>query len=174
MNRFNVLGAILLVFGLAASGHVQAEPETTVNITPQGVAISGFDTVAYFTEDRAVMGSPEFSHDWQGATWHFSSAANRDLFAGDPEAYAPQFGGWCAYALSQGQYAAEVDPKQAWTVHENQLFLNWNARVRENWISNGLEEGVDVGRENWVVVEQQILDGDVEYSRKASSPWNDL
>lgn len=174
MTRRKTLSAVLVVFSLAVGGHVQAEMQTSVNITPEGVAIGGWDTVAYFTENRAVMGSAEFSHDWQGAAWHFASAANRDLFAGDPEAYAPQFGGWCAYALSKGQYAAEVDPQQAWTVHENQLFLNWNAKIRKKWVNSGIEEGVAVGRENWVEVEQQILDGDAEYSRKGNSPWNGL
>ena len=96
---------------LAAAGQAAAAGmETTVNVTPDGIAIDGWDTVAYFTEDGAVRGVPEFSHEWDGATWLFSSAANRDLFASNPEAYAPEFGGWCAYALSQGRYAAEVEP----------------------------------------------------------------
>ena len=147
---------------------------TTFNVTPDGVAIGGWDTVAYFTQNRAVEGSPGYAFEWQGATWLFASADNRDLFAGDPESYAPQFGGWCAYALSQGTYAAEVDPETAWTVHEGQLFLNWDERVRERWTGNGIEDGVRVGHENWAEVQRQIREGTARYSRQAGSPWNNL
>ena len=117
---------------------------------------------------------PSFSHEWQGATWLFSSAEHRDLFAADPEAYAPRFGGWCAYALTQGEYAAEVDPESAWTVHEDQLFLNWDEDIRKKWTRDGIEDGVVVGSENWVEVEQQILEGNARYSRKSDSPWKNL
>jgi hypothetical protein len=65
-----------------------------VNKDTFGVAIKGYDPVAYFTEGRAVKGKNEYSHSWNEATWHFKSAGNRDLFADDPERYAPQFGGY--------------------------------------------------------------------------------
>ncbi len=65
-----------------------------VNKDSFGVAIKGYDTVAYFTEGRAVKGKSEFSHSWNEATWHFASADNRDLFAADPDRYAPQYGGY--------------------------------------------------------------------------------
>jgi len=159
---------------LAAGQAAAAGMETTVNITPDGIAIGGWDTVAYFTEDSAVTGMPEFSHEWDGATWLFSSAANRDLFASDPEAYAPEFGGWCAYALSQGRYAAEVEPANAWTVRDGRLYLNWNASVRERWLGNDVADGIRVGERNWELVMEDILEGDASYSRKSNSPWNAL
>jgi len=65
-----------------------------VNTTFFGVAIKGYDTVAYHTEGRAVKGKSKFSHKWNDAKWYFSSAENRDLFAADPERYAPQYGGY--------------------------------------------------------------------------------
>jgi YHS domain-containing protein len=65
-----------------------------VNKTSSGVAIKGYDTVAYHSENRAVMGKSEFSYNWNGAIWHFATAKNRDLFAADPERYAPQYGGY--------------------------------------------------------------------------------
>ena len=173
MTVSRILSAILVVLFAVAADRADADTQTTFNATPNGIAISGWDTVAYFTENRAVAGSSEFTHEWQGATWLFSSAEHRDLFAADPEAYAPQFGGWCAYALTQGEYAAEVDPEAAWTVHEDKLFLNWDEDVRKKWTRDGIEDGIIVGRENWVEVEQQILAGNARYSRKPDSPWKD-
>jgi YHS domain-containing protein len=65
-----------------------------VNTTFFGVAIKGYDSVAYHTEGRAVKGRRKFSHKWNDAKWYFSSAGNKDLFAADPERYAPQYGGY--------------------------------------------------------------------------------
>ena len=71
-----------------------AEALDKVNTTIFGVAIKGYDAVAYHTEDRAIKGSSQFSHNWNDAKWYFSSAENRDLFAADPERFAPQYGGY--------------------------------------------------------------------------------
>ena len=95
------------------------------------VAIAGADPVAYFTEGAYVPGSEEFSHEWSGATWHFSSAENRDAFATDPQAYAPQYGGFCAWAVSQG-YTAAVDP-EAWKVVDGKLYLNYDKTIQARW-----------------------------------------
>ncbi len=173
MTTMRLVRVLLAVIVLVLAGRAAADTATTFNATPDGIAIGGWDTVAYFTENRAVEGSPAISHDWQGATWLFASAEHRDLFAADPEAYAPQFGGWCAFALSVGEYAAEVDPESAWTIHEDQLFLNWDAGVRKRWERNGIGKGVETGRGNWLRVSRQILDGEARYSRKAGSPWNE-
>ncbi|MEM1382201.1 MAG: YHS domain-containing (seleno)protein [Pseudomonadota bacterium] len=96
-----------------------------------GYAIRGYDPVAYHKEGRPVEGSSDFTHDWQGATWSFASADNRDLFAADPEAYAPQFGGYCAWAVSQG-YTAPVDPN-AWDIIDGKLYLNYNTDIQSRW-----------------------------------------
>lgn len=97
----------------------------------EGVAIAGADPVAYFTEGTYVPGSDQFTHDWSGATWYFSSAEHRDTFASDPTAYAPQYGGFCAWAVSQG-YTAAVDP-EAWKVVDGKLYLNFNKSIQSRW-----------------------------------------
>ena len=81
--KSSVIAALFVAIGFtvaAAGSHAEGTMETTYNITPDGVAIGGWDTVAYFTQDRAVEGSLEFSHDWEGATWLFTSQENHDLF----------------------------------------------------------------------------------------------
>ena len=99
--------------------------------TENGVALRGHDPVAYFTEDAPVRGRAEHAADWQGATWHFASAANRAAFLADPEAYAPQYGGHCAWAMAQG-YKAPIDPT-AWRIVDGKLYLNYNARIHRRW-----------------------------------------
>ena len=95
------------------------------------VAIAGADPVAYFTDSAYVPGTSEFSHEWSGATWHFASAENRDAFAANPEQYAPQYGGFCAWAVSQG-YSAAVDP-EAWKIVDGKLYLNYDQNVQARW-----------------------------------------
>lgn len=96
-----------------------------------GAAIRGYDPVAYFTQDGPVKGKPEHAFEHSGATWYFASAENRDTFAADPEKYAPAYGGYCAWAVSQG-YTAPVDP-DAWSVRDGRLYLNYSKVVRARW-----------------------------------------
>lgn len=110
----------------------QADPaEHSYFVGDNGLAIHGTDPVAYFTEGAAVTGSPEFTHDWGDATWQFASAENRDLFAANPQQYAPQYGGFCAWAVSQG-YTASIDPN-AWRIVEGRLYLNYSPGVQRRW-----------------------------------------
>ena len=95
------------------------------------VAVNGYDVVGYFSEGTHVQGSPDFSADWMGATWQFASAEHRDMFAATPEAYAPQYGGHCAYAASKGALASTVP--EAWTVVDGKLYLNFSLGVRDLW-----------------------------------------
>ena len=111
-----------------------------------GIAIDGSDAVAYFDGNGPVEGSQEFSLDWKGATWLFASAANRDAFAADPEAYAPQYGGYCAWAAAEG-YVASTHPN-AWTIHEGKLYLNFNRSVRRRW-ERDIPGNVARGDANW-------------------------
>ena len=96
-----------------------------------GTAIDGTDPVAYFTEGRPVEGKKSISYDWNGATWRFSSEDNKALFVADPEKYAPQYGGYCAWAVSQG-YTASTNP-EAWKIVEGKLYLNYNKSVQSKW-----------------------------------------
>jgi len=95
------------------------------------VAVNGYDVVGYFTDSAHVQGRPDFKTDWMGATWQFANAASRDLFAATPEAYAPQYGGHCAYAASKGALASSVP--EAWTIVDGKLYLNFSLGVRDLW-----------------------------------------
>lgn len=97
----------------------------------RGRAIRGYDPVAYFTEGRPVQGSADITFEWKGAAWRFASEANRDAFRADPAAYAPQYGGWCAWAMAQGQ-TASVDP-EAWDIIDGKLYLNYSRDVQSRW-----------------------------------------
>lgn len=99
-----------------------------------GVAINGYDPVAYFSAGKPVRGLAEFTHSWRGATWRFASAANRDLFAAAPERYAPQYGGFCAYGVTQG-YAVKTEP-DAWKIVDGKLYLNYDQSVQKRWSSD--------------------------------------
>ena len=103
----------------ALSGQARSlvDPVNNNNAT----AIKGYDPVAYFKQSAAVKGSPQFTTQWMGATWQFSSAENRDLFAANPEQYAPQYGGYCAYAVSEG-HTASIDP-EAWKIVDGKLYV---------------------------------------------------
>ena len=96
-----------------------------------GLAIGGTDPVAYFQQGRPVQGSSQFEYQWKGATWRFQSAANKELFVSNPEEYAPQYGGYCAYAVSRG-YTAKTEP-EAWKIVDGKLYLNYSLEVRDLW-----------------------------------------
>jgi len=94
-------------------------------------AISGYDAVAYFTQAKPVTGSDEFTFDYKYATWKFSSQKHLDLFKADPTAYAPQYGGYCAYAVANRDTAsAEPD---LWTVYKGKLYLNYSRKINALW-----------------------------------------
>jgi YHS domain-containing protein len=116
----------------AAPVHAQSRTGGTPNQLDGGVAIKGYDTVAYFTENKAVKGTDDFKHDWSGTTWLFASAANRDAFAKEPARYAPQYGGFCAFGLAKGKLI-NVDPQNAWRIVDGKLYLNYNTTFLEIW-----------------------------------------
>lgn len=97
-----------------------------------GVAIGGADPVAYFTQATFVPGSPVHVHEWQGVDWHFASTENRDQFATNPEQYAPQYGGYCAWAVAARNTLVPIDPT-AWNIVEGKLYLNANKNVQRSW-----------------------------------------
>ncbi len=119
---------------------------TTKTYSSRGVAIDGSDAVAYFTEGKPVEGSKDFTHEWNGVTWRFSSAKNRDLFAAAPEDYAPQYGGFCAYAVAQGSLASTTP--EAWKIVDGKLYLNYSRRIQRRWDRN-IPEYIADGDRNW-------------------------
>jgi len=107
------------------------EPDWDYFADERGLAIRGVDPVAYFTEGAAVAGRAEYTYRWGNATWQFASAENRDRFVADPEQFAPAYGGFCAWAVSQG-YTAAIDP-EAWRIVDGRLYLNYSPGVQRRW-----------------------------------------
>jgi len=132
LARTSILTALALAVSLFVSAPAGAAEAVYSNWL--GRAIAGYDPVAYFTEGKAVEGKGAFTAEWMGADWRFSSAANRDLFMAMPEKYAPKYGGYCAYAVSQG-YTAKIDPT-AWSVVEGKLYLNYSHAVQKTWLAD--------------------------------------
>ena len=146
------LAAALAILGCSAA----EEPEPTVNaatgetftqFVEDGVAIGGYDPVAYFEDGGPAEGSAEHTAEWHGATWRFASAEHKNAFEADPEKYAPQYGGYCAWALGEKDSLAPIDPT-VWTVVGDKLYLNYDRGVQEKWLADrdALIERAD---ENW-------------------------
>ncbi len=106
-----------------------------VNTTFFGkIAIKGYDPVAYFSLDSAVKGSKQYAYEWRGATWRFSMQEHLDMFKEMPEKYAPQYGGYCAWAVAEND-TANIDPTQ-FTVYEGKLYLNYNQKINKKWLAD--------------------------------------
>lgn len=120
-----------------------ATPEVFAN---GGQAIRGYDPVAYFTEGKPTRGSEAHTHMWNGAEWRFSSEANRAAFAANPEAYAPQYGGYCAWAVAEG-YTASTVP-EAWKIVDDKLYLNYSRGVQRRW-ERDIPGNIARGDANW-------------------------
>ncbi len=129
---------------------VEATPAETQAIRyfsdENNIVIRGTDPVAYFTQGAPVAGSAEFTYTWNSATWQFASAENRDLFAANPDAYAPQYGGFCAWAVSQG-YTAPIDPN-AWKIVDGKLYLNYSQGVQRRW-ERDIPGNITKANANW-------------------------
>jgi YHS domain-containing protein len=115
--------------------------------TSSGVAMKGYDPVAYFDTGAPVKGVADYSTEWANATWQFASAEHRDRFVADPEQYAPQFGGYCSFAVSKG-FTADISP-DAWDIEDGRLYLFADQNVRDEWVG-GLPEGtLEKSTANW-------------------------
>ena len=154
-NRI-ILGAVAAGFivALAAVALLQIAPATAAappiyTGIVKGVAVGGYDPVAYFTDGKPVKGSKDLTTEYEGVTWRFASAANRDAFKANPAKYAPQYGGYCAYAVAKGS-TAKGDP-QAWTIHDGKLYLNFDKRVRATWAKD-IPGNVKKADANWPAV----------------------
>jgi YHS domain-containing protein len=122
--------AAFSIFGTSASA---GSPEVfTARFSD--LAVGGYDAVAYFEDGAPVKGAKEFAFEYEGATWLFSSAENLEQFKEDPDAYAPQYGGYCAWAVAQG-YTAPGNPKN-WTVRGGKLYLNYDSSVQAKWLKD--------------------------------------
>jgi YHS domain-containing protein len=138
---------LIFTLGIAATlpmfAQSKAEP---IDKDGSGVAIKGYDPVAYFTQSKPVKGAPAFAYEWMNSKWWFASAEDRDEFARDPKKYAPQYGGYCAYGVSQG-HTAPIDP-EAWTIIDGKLYLNYSKGVKKTW-SEAMPKHIDEANRNW-------------------------
>jgi len=117
--------------------------------TEKGVALDGQDVVAYFTQSKLVMGVSQFKHNWGGTTWMFASAANRDMFANNPEKYAPQYGGYCAQGTSEGNLV--VTQPDAWKIVNGKLYLNYDKTVQAQWMGD-IPGHIASANKNWPAI----------------------
>ena len=122
---------IALTACAATPGKIKREAPVPALDTQAGLALEGYDPVAYFDSGAPLKGAMAFTYSWQGATWRFATAAHRAAFAATPERYAPQYGGYCAYAVSRGT-TAHGDPG-VWAVVGDRLFLNNNRFAQQLW-----------------------------------------
>lgn len=108
--------------------------EGPINVDGNGVALQGYDPIAYFVDGGPRKGEPRFAVTHSGALWLFSNEANRRRFEQDPEHYIPAFGGYCAYGVAQG-YLAGIDPT-AWAIIDDRLYLNCSDSIHDMWLAD--------------------------------------
>ena len=138
-----VAGVMVMLFAAAS---LAGSP---IRGAKEGVAIDGHDAVAYFTKKAAVKGSPQHTHEWNGVKWLFFSAEHRDLFAANPERYAPQYGGFCAYGVASGYISKKVGYEDAWSVHDGKLYMFPDRGAQAAWFRTGGQGNVRFGDQNW-------------------------
>ena len=144
--RLIAIAIAIVAAVVAGPANAASDPAPQVSVDANGVAIRGYDPVAYFTIGRPTRGSPEHQLQWHGATWRFASATSLQAFQADPQRYAPQFGGYCAWAVSQG-YTAKGDPN-AWKIVGGKLYLNYDKRVQSTW-EKAAEANIVKADANW-------------------------
>jgi hypothetical protein len=140
MKKIAVSAVVFVLTGIAA---LAQKSSTFVH---EGKAIRGYDPVAYFTESKPVKGYDSLTLNWNNAKWYFSSGKNLSLFKEDPEKYAPQFGGYCAYGLSEG-HKSSTEP-DTWTIDNGKLYLNYNLNVKKEWNKNR-QARIEKANSNW-------------------------
>lgn len=123
-----------------------ANPVEPLNRSSNGLAVKGYDVISYFTDGKATKGSAQYTFDWKNARWHFATAAHRDQFAAAPEKYAPQFGGYCAWAVGHG-YTADIDP-EAFSIVDGRLYLNYSKGIQKKWTPEK-EKWIEEANRHW-------------------------
>ncbi|BBB29827.1 YHS domain-containing (seleno)protein [Neptunomonas japonica] len=137
----SVVATILMIFSL----QVSAKPPIYTSYFSD-LAVAGYDTVAYFTESKPIKGNKRFVTEYKGAEWRFKNADNLAAFKATPEKYAPQYGGYCAWAVANND-TAKGDPLQ-WTVHNGKLYLNYDAKVQSKWLKDK-QSFISSADKNW-------------------------
>lgn len=160
-NAGMCFGVVTLIWFAGLVSVLAASPERIAARAPvaalnirEGTAVKGYDVVAYFTEGKPVKGSPAHAFKWQGATWQFASAEHRAAFARHPAKYAPQYGGYCAFAVSQGNLV-DIDPRQ-WKIVAGRLYLNANFLAQGLWVRDPAGH-IKKGDANWQFIPRRPL-----------------
>jgi hypothetical protein len=152
-NPWRLVLAVPALLALAAcavtAGKVSQKKPVAPIDAPAAVALDGYDPVAYFVAGEPTPGDAGIAHTWRGARWQFATQANRDAFAADPERYAPQYGGYCSYAMAHG-YIARGNPFQ-WAIVENKLYVNNNAFAMSLW-DKDRPGHIVAGDANWPLI----------------------
>jgi YHS domain-containing protein len=148
LSPFRQIFAICLFSLLIASAASARSPIAPVN-TADGLAIKGYDPVSYFTDGKPMRGSAQFSTSYKGVVYRFVSVEHRDRFIAEPEKFEPQYGGYCAYAISWN-LIADIDPDD-WTVVDNKLYLNNGFFPQTLWSFDKLGN-IAQGDRNWALV----------------------
>lgn len=152
--RHRTLAPVLLVTALGLLNVPDpAEAKERFDQTLAGIAIGGYDTVAYFTVGKAMKGSEKFSYDWLGATWHFANAKHRDLFMAEPVNYVPQYGGYCTSGIVNSD-AHRADPK-IWRIIDGKLYLNGSDYALKTWADKG-PDGIAKTDAKWEQLEAKL------------------
>ncbi|MEM6759636.1 MAG: YHS domain-containing (seleno)protein [Pseudomonadota bacterium] len=138
--------ALMLGTLLPVAYALPAYAQTPEIYAENGIAIDGTDVMSYFVDGAPQPGNPAITHTWNGATWQFASVEHRDAFAADPARYAPQYGGYCAYAVSEG-YTASTVP-DAWKIVDDKLYLNFSRRIQRRW-ERDIPGRIASGDANW-------------------------
>ncbi len=146
LTNLQNLAIALFVAILSFSTIQTASAEKLYYSTLFGTAIEGYDVVAYFTDGKPVEGSKDHSVEWKGADWYFASDEHKKMFEADPEKYAPQYGGYCAWAVSQG-YTASTVP-EAWKIVDDKLYLNYSKGVQSTW-EEDIPGNIKLAETNW-------------------------
>lgn len=144
--KLSPLSKSFLIAGSLLASSFSFAADIDMNANANDVAISGYDTVAYFTDGKATQGSTQYTATYKNAIYQFSSAEHRDLFRSNPEKYAPQFGGFCAMGVAL-ERKLDVDP-QAFKIVNEKLYLNLNPAVQQKWLSD-VPGNIDTALNNW-------------------------
>ncbi len=143
-NLSMLILALLTAFNLSA--------QKSEIFVKSGIAINGYDPVAYFKEDKPVKGDENLSFKWNDATWLFSNQQNLDSFKLNPLKFAPQYGGYCAYGMSEG-HKAPTEP-DAWTIVNGKLYLNYNIKVKSYWNKDQVKR-IENADKNWPAIKNK-------------------
>ena len=144
-HKFKIV--LILLFGTMSV--MAQKPEV---FTTEAGAIQGYDPVAFFKEQKPVIGKKKLSYSWNESSWYFSTPENLEAFKADPTHYAPQFGGWCAYGTAAG-HKSPTQP-ETWTIVDDKLYFNYNAEVKKLWNKNQ-KEMIEKANKNWPTVKKE-------------------